>query len=86
MSDISTPVIDSSWHTDEPHLKCCKVPRRVLGDEARIYKLLLNSHCEHPGKDNGGHECCGKITITRKAILLQCPKCGDAKGLINKNE
>ncbi len=67
------------WHTEKPHVKCCKMPRTICEKEAEVSDLLLTSHCEHPDKKSANHECCGAITISRNAIVLRCKKCGDAK-------
>jgi hypothetical protein len=73
---------NKGWHTDKPHLKCCKTPKIIEGKEVELYETLLHAHCEHPDKDNG-HECCGRVTITRKTLVLNCAKCGDAKAVFH---
>jgi len=69
------------WHGDKTAAKCCKMAQKIPEVEANIYKTLIKSKCDHPGKGEENHQCCGAITITENHILLRCKKCGDAKGV-----
>lgn len=69
------------WYTKAPHIKCCKMPKTVNEKEAKVYDILLASHCDHPDKNKGAHECCGAITISKNAIVCRCKKCGDSKAV-----
>lgn len=61
----------------------CRMPTRAPQQEAEIYRSmrdhLIQAHC---ADKRPAHKCCGQITITRDAIVLQCPRCGDDKKII----
>lgn len=77
----TSEAITENWHTEKPHVKCCKMPYQVRDSEVKLYKTLLHSHCDHPDKRKGNHDCSGAITISENALILRCKKCGDAKGV-----
>lgn len=62
---------------------CCEMPTPAPAAEAAVYRsfrdLVIKAHC---ADKRPSHRCAGQITITRDAILLQCPRCGDAKEII----
>lgn len=64
-------------------INCCHVPTPAKRSDAEIYESLrgrlIKAHC---AAGRGSHHCCGRITIDRTSITLQCPLCGDARNLI----
>lgn len=44
--------------------------------EAELYADFHRVHCERKGE---GHECSGRITVSRNNVTLQCPLCGDSR-------
>lgn len=60
-------------------------PSRPPKQDAELYEgirsTVIRAHC---AAKRGPHLCCGRITIDRTAMLLQCPLCGDAKMQIGK--
>lgn len=63
--------------------QCCRMPAPARRKEAtlmtKIRDLVVKGHC---ADKRPAHKCCGAVTITRDAIVLQCPRCGDAKKII----
>lgn len=63
--------------------ECCLMPSPAKPSEATIYRrmrdVMIRSHCERGAE---AHKCVGAITLTRDAIVLNCPICGDSKSLI----
>lgn len=67
----------------KPVIKTCLVPEPVENaKERKLYRsirdTLVRGHC---ADKRPSHKCLGRVTITRDAIVLQCPRCGDAKNL-----
>lgn len=62
----------------------CDMPTQAEPREAALYRrvrdTLIAPHCADGRRDN----CAGKITITARDITLQCPRCGDARHLIEQ--
>lgn len=57
-------------------INACLMPTQADETEQRIYRKFLEVHCDQKGD---GHECRGAVTITRSAITLKCPLCGDSR-------
>lgn len=57
-------------------INACHMPTPAEKREREIYLKVLEVHCEQRGD---GHECRGKISITRNTITLNCPLCGDSR-------
>lgn len=55
------------------------VPGPILAEDAALYRLLRESHCD---RNAAAHLCAGRVTIDRAGVTLQCPLCGDARGLM----
>lgn len=64
---------------------CCDMPEPAPVGEAAIYRrirdLLIRAHCSA----KRDHLCCGAITLTRGAITLNCPLCGDTRAIIEED-
>lgn len=62
----------------------CDMPTPAEPRDAALYRnvrdTLIALHCADGRRDN----CAGKITITARDITLQCPRCGDARHLIEQ--
>lgn len=63
-------------------INACHMPEPVPPGEAEIYAAIrdrmIKAHCSA----DRAHDCCGSITFTRDAITMNCPLCGDSRGLI----
>jgi hypothetical protein len=61
----------------------CHMPTPVSRDEATIYRhfrdLIMRAHC---ADNRPSHRCAGTISIDRTSITLNCPRCGDARKII----
>lgn len=61
-------------------VNACYLPRPVSAEDAGLYERLragiLRSHCAD-GRDE--HRCCGRVTLDRYHLTLQCRLCGDAR-------
>ena len=55
------------------------VPAPIATEDATLYRLLRESHCDRRAP---AHGCAGTVTIDRAGVTLQCPLCGDARGLM----
>jgi hypothetical protein len=60
----------------------CHTPSPVTKLEADLYLKIREAHCASKERD---HPCLGVVTIGPSSVILQCPKCGDYKGLVTKN-
>lgn len=58
----------------------CHMPKPLKRTDAQIYEAirakLIKAHCSAGRPD---HLCCGKVTIDRRHLTLQCPLCGDLR-------
>lgn len=57
----------------------CNMPKVLAKLDARLYRKILAAHCENKTQ---GHKCLGALTITSKDMTLQCPLCGDVRGMM----
>jgi hypothetical protein len=57
-------------------INACLMPTEALPREKEIYAKILETHCDQKGD---GHECRGKVSITRTTLTLSCPLCGDSR-------
>lgn len=59
---------------------CHWPPEAVPARDAAIYESIrsrvLQAHC---AAKRGPHRCCGRVTLDRDAMTLQCPLCGDLR-------
>jgi hypothetical protein len=44
---------------------------------------MIRARCD---RKRAAHQCCGGVTITRNAITLQCPLCGDLRQVLEPTE
>lgn len=58
----------------------CYLPRTVEPKEADLYRKIREVHCDQRKKKD--HPCAGTVTLAPGHMLLQCPLCGDFKGII----
>jgi len=58
------------------HWPPLSVPKEDRVVYERIRSRVLRSHC---AASRDEHLCCGRVTIDRSDMLLQCPLCGDLK-------
>jgi len=49
-----------------------EMPKGVEG----IMGFIHHHICDAPDKDSPDHECQGVLTVTRKSVKAECPKCG----------
>jgi hypothetical protein len=65
----------------------CRVPTPAPRREAEIYRkfreIIVRSHC---ADGRPAHRCAGQITITRDAITMSCPRCGDLRKTIETSK
>jgi hypothetical protein len=70
---------DATKHGLRPNV-CHWPPKQARPTEVEIYEgirsTMINAHCA-AGRDE--HHCCGRVTIDRTSLTLQCPLCGDLK-------
>ncbi len=70
-----------------PEINSCLTPTPVRAKEAEVYTSIrdtvVRAHC---AAKRPSHRCCGKITLTRTDMTLNCPLCGDAKSLIRPTQ
>lgn len=66
----------------EPEINACDVAQPAPEREANVYRHLRDSLVRVHCSAKRGHKCCGRITIDREHITLNCPLCGDARQLI----
>jgi hypothetical protein len=55
------------------------IPTPIAVEDAALYRLLREAHCD---RNATAHQCAGKVTIDRAGVSLQCPLCGDARGVM----
>lgn len=76
---MTDEILDANKHGVRPNV-CEWPPQTMPHTDAEIYenmrRHLIRAHCA-AGRNE--HQCCGRITIDRKGMLLQCPLCGDLK-------
>lgn len=58
-------------------INACHLPTPAPDREVELYRKILDAHCDQ--RDGAGHECRGKISITRNTLTLSCPLCGDSR-------
>lgn len=68
-------------------INSCTMPTSATRSESEIYRSirdrLIKAHC---ADKRPAHRCAGLITIDREHITFQCPRCGDARQLIQPEE
>lgn len=64
---------------------CKWPPERPPKRDSELYEgirsTIILAHC---AAGRSEHLCCGRITIDRTEMLLQCPLCGDVKMQIGR--
>lgn len=66
----------------KPTINSCNMPKPMPRNDAIIWQrlcgTLLKAHCDDK---RPADRCAGRISIDRKGITLNCPRCGDARQL-----
>lgn len=55
------------------------MPAPIAAADVPMYRLLRELHCD---RNAAAHQCAGKVTIDRDGVTVQCPLCGDARGVM----
>ncbi len=63
----------------------CKMPEPVENPkEAQLYRMIrdriVKMHC---ADKRPSHRCAGTVSIDRTSIVLDCPRCGSHKALLD---
>ena len=66
------------------NMDACFLPEPCEPEEADLYHRILAVHCHRKAEE--GHACRGAVTIRRGSVTLQCPLCGDARKVIERQK